>query len=58
MSIAIPPMSPTRRQRIRRRCLVRLAGAAALLVLLATVFALYTQPEFMVMLADQVWACF
>lgn len=50
-------MSPTRRQRIRRRCLVRLAGAAALLVLLA-VFALYTQPEFMVMLADQVWACF
>ena len=51
-------MSPTRRQRIRRRCLVRLAGAAALLVLLATVFALYTQPEFMVMQADQVWACF
>ena len=29
----------------------------AVLALLA-VFALYTQPEFMVMLADQVWACF
>ena len=28
-----------------------------LLILLA-VFALYTQPDFMVMLADQVWACF
>ncbi|MBP7412412.1 MULTISPECIES: hypothetical protein [Simplicispira] len=57
MSIAIPPMSPTRRQRIRKRWLARLAGAAAVLALLA-VFALYTQPEFMVMLADQVWACF
>lgn len=30
---------------------------AVLLILLA-VFALYTQPDFMVMLADQVWACF
>jgi type II secretory pathway component PulM len=30
-------------------------GAAALL---AAVFALYTQPAVMVMLADQLWACF
>jgi hypothetical protein len=31
-------------------------GAAA--ALLAGVFALYTSPQVMVMLADQVWACF
>ncbi len=31
--------------------------AAALGVLLA-VFALYTRPDFLVSLADQVWACF
>lgn len=31
--------------------------AGALGVLLA-VFALYTRPEFLVSLADQVWACF
>lgn len=31
--------------------------SAALLVLLA-VFALYLQPDFMVTLAQQVWACF
>ena len=34
-----------------------LAFAAALLVLLA-VFSLYLRPEFMVTLAQQVWACF
>ncbi|GAB3367200.1 MULTISPECIES: hypothetical protein [Giesbergeria] len=34
-----------------------LAVSAAILVLLA-VFALYTQPSFMVLLADQVWSCF
>ena len=34
-----------------------LATTLALLVLLA-VFLLYTQPDFMLMLADQVWACF
>ena len=34
-----------------------LATALALLALLA-VFLLYSQPEFMLMLADQVWACF
>ena len=34
-----------------------LVWAAVALVLLA-VFALYLQPEFMVTLSDQVWACF
>ena len=34
-----------------------LAAAAAVLVLLA-VFMLYSQPDFILMLADQVWACF
>ncbi len=31
--------------------------ALAILALLA-VFALYTRPDFLVRLADQVWACF
>jgi hypothetical protein len=34
-----------------------LAYAAAVTVLLA-VFALYTRPEILVTLADQIWACF
>lgn len=34
-----------------------LAWALALAVLLA-VFALYTRPDFLVSLADQLWACF
>ena len=34
-----------------------LAGVAALAVLLG-VFMLYTQPDFMVTIADQLWACF
>lgn len=34
-----------------------LAHAAALLLLLA-VFALYTRPQIMVTLAEQVWLCF
>ena len=34
-----------------------LAYAAALAVLLA-VFALYTRPELMVTLSEQIWACF
>ena len=32
-------------------------GALALVVLLL-VFALYGKPDFLVMLADQMWACF
>jgi len=34
-----------------------LAYGAAVLVLLA-VFALYTRPDFLVTLANEVWACF
>ncbi len=36
------------------RWLAYFAAAAAL----AAVFAMYLQPEFMVLLAQQVWACF
>ena len=36
----------------------RWAGAALALVVLLLVFALYGNPDFMVMLADQMWACF
>ena len=32
--------------------------AAALLAVLLGVFALYLQPDFMLTLADQIWACF
>jgi hypothetical protein len=35
----------------------RLVYAGAVLVLLA-VFALYTRPEFLVTLANEIWACF
>lgn len=31
---------------------------AAVLAVLMAVFALYLQPQFMLTLADQVWACF
>lgn len=37
-----------------RRLLAWTAAAAAL----AAVFALYTRPDFLVTLANQVWACF
>ena len=36
----------------------RLAVAALALAVLAGVFVLYTQPDFMVQMANQVWACF
>jgi len=36
------------------RCLVYALGAAALIL----VFGLYVQPEMMVTLAEQLWACF
>jgi hypothetical protein len=42
----------------RRISLPRWAAYAAALVALLTVFSLYLQPEFMVSLADQFWACF
>ena len=40
--------------RVMRKCL---AYSAALAVLLG-VFALYTRPDFLVTLAEQLWACF
>ncbi|RYF56080.1 MAG: hypothetical protein EOO29_52990 [Comamonadaceae bacterium] len=39
------------------RALRWLAGAVAVLACLA-VSGMYTAPDFMVMLADQMWACF
>ena len=42
---------------LRRRILTGLGYALAALVLLG-VFGLYTDPEFMIRMADQVWACF
>jgi hypothetical protein len=36
----------------------RLLAWAAASALLAAVFALYTRPQLMVMLSEQLWACF
>lgn len=36
----------------------KLWGALALFALLGLVFWLYTQPHLVIMLADQLWACF
>lgn len=41
-----------------RRHILRLTAWSATLVVLLAVFALYLQPDFMVGLAQQVWACF
>ena len=41
-------------KRVTRRLLAWGAAAAVLLA----VFALYTRPDMMVTLADQLWACF
>ena len=51
MSHITPPRKPT------PRALRWLGGAVAVLLCLV-VFGFYTVPEFMVMLADQMWACF
>ena len=50
---ALPETTQVRAPRWRSWVLGAMAVAAAL-----AVFALYTQPDFMVMLADQMWACF
>jgi hypothetical protein len=42
------------RTRLIGRCLAYALGAAALIL----VFGLYVQPEMMVTLAEQLWACF
>lgn len=36
----------------------KLLGYGAATTLLLAVFALYTRPQFLVTLADQIWACF
>ena len=36
----------------------KLVGFAVALAALLAVFALYTRPDFLVTLADQIWACF
>jgi hypothetical protein len=51
MSHTTPPRKPA------PRALRWLGGAVAVLLCLV-VFGLYIVPEFMVMLADQMWACF
>jgi hypothetical protein len=43
-------------QRKRQAILILLALAA--LAALAGVFALYTRPDFLVQLSNQLWACF
>lgn len=43
---------------MRSNRLPRLLAYAVALVLLLLVFSLYLQPDFMVTLAQQVWACF
>jgi hypothetical protein len=44
--------------RTRRRLMIRAAIWLAVALALAGVFMLYAQPAFLVMLADQLWACF
>lgn len=41
-----------------RPALHRTAWLAAALAALGSVFALYTRPDFLVTLIDQVWSCF
>ncbi len=38
--------------------LMRTAAWTVALLLLAAVFVAYTRPEFMLTLANQIWACF
>ena len=44
--------------RIIVRLAVKLSLGLGLSAVLLGVFTLYTQPDFLVMLANQVWACF
>ncbi len=52
-----PTNAATPRPRAVRWALGGVLGALAVLACLV-VFGLYTAPDFMVMLADQMWACF
>jgi len=49
-------MQITRKTRARSALGAALWGAA--LLLLATVFGLYSRPEFLVQLSNQLWTCF
>ena len=42
----------------QRQTFQRIALYGAALAVLLAVFALYLQPDFMVTLAQQIWACF
>jgi len=44
------------RDTVKRRQRIFIYGAA--LALLLSVFSLYARPDFLVMLANQVWSCF
>ena len=48
------PASTPRRPAWKRRLAMAAAAAAAL----SAAFALYAEPGFVVMMADQVWSCF
>ncbi len=43
---------------MQRQRLTRISAWLAASAVLLAVFALYTQPDFLVVLANQVWACF
>ncbi len=51
MSDTTPPLKPAPRA-------LRWLGSVVAVLLCLVVFGFYTVPEFMVMLADQMWACF
>ena len=42
----------------RRSLTLRLVFGLAAIAVLGSVFALYIEPEFVIALANQVWACF
>ena len=41
-----------------RHLLTRAVWSTGLVVVLALVMSLYVQPDFMVIMAQQIWACF
>lgn len=43
---------------MQRQRLARISAWLAASAVLLGVFALYIQPDFLVVLADQIWACF
>ncbi len=53
----VSPPAPERTPAVKAAPRTLLLYAAAALAL-AAAFALYTRPDFLVMLADQLWACF